>query len=192
VSRLSRQCGILNISQLYRSPRPVKGIDLFHLLDDMLKSWLSAHKNSPSHTFKMWFLTKWISSCLIFQILSRLVMKLKFSYDWQSVGQSILVSCSHLEPMRRFVDSVSDNCEFLVVGLLLWRRDGSVIYSYNCFLALPKQSLSGPSPSELTIISYSLIWDSPDGWPGPRIHILKKCGYPIIHPGTRFHFHRLL
>jgi hypothetical protein len=26
VSRLSRQCGILNISQPYRSPRPVKGI----------------------------------------------------------------------------------------------------------------------------------------------------------------------
>jgi hypothetical protein len=29
VSRLSRQCGILNISQTYRPPRPVKGIALF-------------------------------------------------------------------------------------------------------------------------------------------------------------------
>jgi hypothetical protein len=29
VSRLSRQCGILNIAQLYRPPRPVTGIALF-------------------------------------------------------------------------------------------------------------------------------------------------------------------
>jgi hypothetical protein len=32
VSRLSRQCGVLNISQPYRSPRPVTGIALLFLL----------------------------------------------------------------------------------------------------------------------------------------------------------------
>jgi hypothetical protein len=29
VSRLSRQCGILNISQPYRPPRPAKGMAVF-------------------------------------------------------------------------------------------------------------------------------------------------------------------
>jgi hypothetical protein len=38
---------------------------------------------------------------------------------------------------------------FLDVGSPLWREDGSVIYSYNCFWAFPEQSLSGPSPAEL-------------------------------------------
>jgi hypothetical protein len=37
-------------------------------------------------------------------------------------------------------------------GRPLWREDGSVIYSYNCFWALPEHSLSGPSPAELTTI----------------------------------------
>jgi hypothetical protein len=31
MSQLSRQCGILNISQLYRRPRPVTGIALLYI-----------------------------------------------------------------------------------------------------------------------------------------------------------------
>jgi hypothetical protein len=33
---------------------------------------------------------------------------------------------------------------------------------YNCFCALPEQSLLGRSPAELTAIFYCLIWDSPN------------------------------
>jgi hypothetical protein len=33
---------------------------------------------------------------------------------------------------------------------------------YNCFWALPEQSLSGRSPAELTAIFYCPIWDFPN------------------------------
>jgi hypothetical protein len=90
-----------------------------------------------------------------------LLKKLKLIYDRQSVSQSVLVSGSHLEPMTRFF-YLSDNCRFLDVGHPHWQEDGSVIYSYNCFWALPEQSLLGRSPTELTTIFYCLIWDSPN------------------------------
>jgi hypothetical protein len=48
------------------------------------------------------------------------------------------------------------------MGHPLWREDGSVIYLYNFFWALPEESLLGRSPAELTTIFYSLIWDSPN------------------------------
>jgi hypothetical protein len=53
-----------------------------------------------------------------------------------------------------------ENCAFLDVWRPLWREDGSVIYSYNCLSVLPEQSLSGPSPAQLTTILYCRIPDS--------------------------------
>jgi hypothetical protein len=52
-----------------------------------------------------------------------------------------------------------DNCGILTVESPLWREDRSVIYLYNCFWALPEQSLWGPSPTELRAYC-TLIWDS--------------------------------
>jgi hypothetical protein len=51
---------------------------------------------------------------------------------------------------------------FLMWGYPLWRVDGSVIYLYKCFWALPEQWLLGRSPAGLTTIFYSLIWVSPN------------------------------
>jgi hypothetical protein len=44
----------------------------------------------------------------------------------------------------------------------LWREDGFVIYSYNCFCALPEQSFWSPSPAELTTIIHCLFLYNPN------------------------------
>jgi hypothetical protein len=78
--------------------------------------------------------------------------EVEFTTERQSAGLS---SC----PDFCFL---SDDCGFLHMRGPLWREDGSVIYLYNCFRALPEQSLLGRSPAELTTIFYCLIWDSPN------------------------------
>jgi hypothetical protein len=80
----------------------------------------------------------------------KLKLKLKLIYDRQSVGQSVLMSGSHLRPMTRFF-YLSDDCGFLYKGRPLWREDGSVIY---CTIA------SGPCQS-----SHSWIQVPQNSWP---------------------------
>jgi hypothetical protein len=63
---------------------------------------------------------------------------------------------------------------------------------YNCFWALPEQSLLGRSPVELTAIFYSHLRLPQPGGPGPRIYILQEQSGPVIPPGTGFPFCRLL
>jgi hypothetical protein len=64
---------------------------------------------------------------------------------------------------------------------------------YNCFWALPEQSLMGRSPAELTALFYCLILRLPQpGGPGSRIYIPQEQGGPVIPPGTGFPFYRLL
>jgi hypothetical protein len=56
--------------------------------------------------------------------------KSQLSYDWQSVGQSVLVSGHRLEPAINFSISQklsSDSCVSCNMGCPLWREDGSVI-----------------------------------------------------------------
>jgi hypothetical protein len=57
---------------------------------------------------------------------------------------------------------MSDDCGLPDVRHPLWREDESIIYSYNCFWALPEQSFLCRSPAELTTIFYCLISDSPN------------------------------
>jgi hypothetical protein len=53
--------------------------------------------------------------------------KSKLCYDRRSVGQTVLVSSTHLKLTTRFL-LMSDNCGFVDVGRPLWREDGSVFY----------------------------------------------------------------
>jgi hypothetical protein len=83
-------------------------------------------------------------------------------YGWQSVGQSVWVSGTHLRPATKFSFSLKfslDNCGFVILKHSLWREDGSVIYC--CFWSSPVQSRMGLSPSGLKTIFYCPnSWDS--------------------------------
>jgi hypothetical protein len=52
--------------------------------------------------------------------------KLKLCYDRRSVGQSVLVSSTHLGLTTRSL-LLSDSCGLVDVGRSLWREDGSVV-----------------------------------------------------------------
>jgi hypothetical protein len=115
--------------------------------------------------------------------------KLKLlSYDWLSDGQSVLLSAP-IWSLWPDVCFLSDNRWFPDVESPLWREDGSVIYLYNCLWALPKQSLSGPIPAELTTIFYCLTSDSLNLEGQVLVFICPKTGRPSYPPsplGTGF------
>jgi hypothetical protein len=87
--------------------------------------------------------------------------KLKWTYDRQSVGQSVLMLGSHLKPVTRFLFSVW-RLRVSWCGAPSLTRGRVCNLLYNWFWSLPEQSLSGPSPAGLRTIFYFLIWDSPN------------------------------
>jgi hypothetical protein len=80
---------------------------------------------------------------------------------------------------------MSDDCGFLDKGHPLWREDGSVIYLYNCFWALPEQSISGH-----TVLSHLRLL--PTSRARSRIYIPQEQGGPVIPLDTGFPFCRFL
>jgi hypothetical protein len=114
-------------------------------------------------------------------------MKLKLIYARRSVGQFVYISGSYLEPMTRFL--------FFVWRLRVYwcrkpslTRDVSVIYLYNCLLAMPEQSLVVQSPTELMTVFYSHLRLPQLGGPGPCIYLPQEQSGPVISPRTGFHF----
>jgi hypothetical protein len=54
---------------------------------------------------------------------------------------------------------------------------------YNCFWALPEQSLLGQSPAELTAIFYCLIWDPPNLEGHVPVFISPRNRVAKLYPG---------
>jgi hypothetical protein len=104
----------------------------------------------------------------------------KLCYDPQSVGQSVLVSSTHLGLTTRFL-LLSGSCGFVDLGRSLWRENGSAIY--NCCWSSPAQSFLGPSPAGLVTIFYGLRFETPPTWRARSPYLYPPgTGWPSYTP----------
>jgi hypothetical protein len=111
------------------------------------------------------------------RILDWLNSKSELCYDRRSVGQSVLVSSTHLGPK-------TVSCGFVDVGRLLLSEDESVLHTF-C-RSSRAQSFSGSSPAALMTVFYCLRLQTPPTWRA------KSHGGPVIPPGSGFPFRRQL
>jgi hypothetical protein len=122
------------------------------------------------------------------EVCLKLKLKLKFICDWQSASLS-WCRAPIWSPWPDFF-FLSDDWWFLDVGHPLWQEDGSVIYLYNCFWALPEQWLWVEVPQN-SRPDFTVSFETPQLWgPGPHIYIPWEQGGPVIPPppGTGFSF----
>jgi hypothetical protein len=77
------------------------------------------------------------------------LLKLKLIYNPQTVDQSVLVSGTHLGPVINF--SLSLKFQLRVCYFVAPSLTGGLVCNllYNCFWALPEQSLLSRIPAEL-------------------------------------------
>jgi hypothetical protein len=134
----------------------------------------------------------WLSLLYIISTFPVKTLKLKFIYDRRSVGQSIMVSVSHLEPMNVFLFSVQQ----LRVS---WCGAPYLAWGWAC--NIPIQLLWGfARPITLGFKSHRThdhillphLRLPQLGGLGPRIYSHHEQGGPRILQGTRFPFRHLL
>jgi hypothetical protein len=90
--------------------------------------------------------------------------------SWPTVSFGV---STHLGPKIRFL-LLSESCEFIDVGCILWREDGSVVYN-SCWPS-PEQSFLGPSPEGLMTIFHCI---------GFKTLSTLRAGWPYLHPPGR-------
>jgi hypothetical protein len=122
-------------------------------------------------------------------------MKLKLNYDRQSVGQSVLVSGTHLGPATNFFFLLEiffgqlRVCYFVSPSLTRGR-----VCNLLLFLVLASTFTLGSDShgTQYHILLSQLLRLPQPGGPGPRIYIPQEQGGPVIPPSTGFPFRRLL
>jgi hypothetical protein len=114
--------------------------------------------------------------------------KSKLYYDRQSIGQSVLVSGTHLRPATYFSYSLLDET---VSGLLMWGTlsdEKSGLY-FSVFAGYRQRSLSQICQShgthEHSLLSLFFRLPQPGG-PGFCIYFPQEQGSPVIPPGIGF------
>jgi hypothetical protein len=101
-------------------------------------------------------------------------------YDRRSVGQSVLVSSTHIGLTTRFL-LLSDICRCVDVGRSLWRENGSVVYNY-CWSS-PLQPFFVPSTAGLIITFYCLRFETPPTWRARSQYLYPPgTGWPSYTP----------
>jgi hypothetical protein len=111
-------------------------------------------------------------------------------YDRRSVDQSLLVLSTHLMLKTRFL-LLSNSCEFVDLGLPLWREGGSVVY--NCCWPSSAHLFSGPSPAGLMTTFCCLRFETPPTWRAKSPYLCAPgTWWPRYTPGTGFPFRHLL
>jgi hypothetical protein len=107
-------------------------------------------------------------------------------YDRRSVGQSVLVSSTHLGLTTRFL-LLSDSCTFVDAGRCIFRENGSAVY--NCCWVSPAQSFLAPSTAGLVTIFYCLRFENPPTWRTRSPYLYPpKTGWPNYTPRHWFPF----
>jgi hypothetical protein len=113
----------------------------------------------------------------------KLRLKLKLNYDRQSVGQSVLVSGTHMGPVTNFSFSFKfslDICYFVAPSLIR-RRVCNLLLLLVLARAVPLGSESRRTKDHI-LLSQFLRLPKPGG-PGPRIYIPQEQGgseYPWV------------
>jgi hypothetical protein len=109
--------------------------------------------------------------------LSLIRVKSKLCYDRRSVGQSVLVSSTHLGPKTRFL-LLSDSFTSVDVGRALWREGGSVAYKCLASIVILKSESCGTHDH----ISLSQFRDSPNLEGQVPVFISPGTGWPSYNP----------
>jgi hypothetical protein len=123
-------------------------------------------------------------------------LKLKLNYDRQSVGQSVLVSGTHLGRATNFSLSLKFSLgilrvRYFVAPSLTRGRVCNLLLLVGLARAIPLGSESRGTQDHI-LLSQFLRLPLQSWGPGPCIYIPQEEGAPDMHPVTGFPFRRLL